>query len=122
MGILFVIVLKHHHLVILLLVQTTVDIRPFRIMTVDRVLMAVEVVVGVTGAVLSRTLGVTEVYSLVAEVVRVSEVLIAGVLSFRPSNRLEHLLVTVAKGTEQRAVTKVVMVRIVMQGNKFIDI
>lgn len=44
LGILFVIVIQHHHLVILLLVQVTVDIRPFRIMAVSRVMMAVAVV------------------------------------------------------------------------------
>ncbi|KAM1456525.1 hypothetical protein ACFX13_034660 [Malus domestica] len=80
--------------------QATVDISQFRILAPDKAMMAVGVVVGVMVAILIRTTGVIEVCSLVAEVARVLEEMTAGVLSFRPSSRLEHLLVTVIKGTE----------------------
>nr|XP_028946860.1 uncharacterized protein LOC114820410 [Malus domestica] len=115
LGILFVIV-PQHHLVILLLAQATVDISQFRILALDRAMMAVAVVVGVMVAVLIRTMRVTEVCSWVAKVTRVLEGVTAGVLSFRPSSKLEHLLVIVIRATEQDMVPEIVAVGTIMWG------
>ncbi|CAN6677011.1 unnamed protein product [Malus baccata var. baccata] len=114
-GIMFVIVLQHH-LVIFPLAQTTVDISQFRMLALDRAMMAVAVAVRAMVAVLTRTLGEIEVRSLVAEVARVSEEMTAEVLSFQPSIRQEHLLVAVVRVAEQDVIPEVVVDERIMRG------
>ncbi|KAM2101228.1 hypothetical protein ACFX1T_028275 [Malus domestica] len=91
-------------------------------LALDRAMMAVAVVVRVMVAVLIRTSGVIEVCSLVAKVARVLEEVTAGVLSFRPSSRLEHLLVAVVRGTEQDVIPEVVAVKTIMRGIRFMGV